>query len=102
MPSRPPIPPALQLHRSGLSPGSNSVLKWQYGGYSSVDPVVTPQDAYTSGFSRCFGQHRVSEWRQVTMVYTDPPGTPGTDPENSLVNDLDLTVQKVRGIYCRR
>jgi hypothetical protein len=31
------------------------------------------------------------------MVYTDPPGTPGTDPENSLVNDLDLTVQKVRG-----
>ena len=31
------------------------------------------------------------------MVYTDPPGTPGSDPDNVLVNDLDLTVQKASG-----
>ena len=29
------------------------------------------------------------------MGYTDPPGTPGSDPDEVLVNDLDLSVQKV-------
>ena len=32
--------------------------------------------------------------QQVTMVYTDPPGTPGSETNNVLVNDLDLSIQK--------
>jgi hypothetical protein len=44
------------------------------------------------------------EWLRMSTGYNDvhgPAGDPrklaGTDPDNSLVNDLDLTVQKVRG-----